>query len=154
MAPLSKGFLGTWAPTHAELTLLLEIVMGVGLLIGAQLARLRRYRWHAWCQSLIVFLNLVLIALTMLPAFYRQVLPKLPSRIGKPYYALAVAHGALGGVAQLGGMYILVAAGTEVLPEKFRIKRYKLWMRSVLVLWWMVLLLGIATYARWYVAWR
>jgi len=136
------------------LTLLLEIVMGVGLLIGAQLARLRRYRWHAWCQSSIVLLNLVLIALTMLPAFHRQVLPRLLGRIGKPYYALATAHAALGGVAEFGGMYILLAAGTEILPEKFRIKRYKLWMRSVLVLWWTVLFLGIATYARWYVTWR
>ena len=151
---MNKSFLATWAPTHAELTLLLEIVMGVGLLIGAQLARLRRYRWHAWCQSLIVLLNLVLIALMMFPAFHRQVLPKLPSKIGKPYYALATTHAVLGGVAEIGGVYILLAAGTEFLPKKLRIKRYKFWMRIVLVLWWMVLLLGIATYARWYVAWR
>src|SRR5712691_11391197 len=32
--------------------------------------------------------------------------------------------------------YILLAAGTSVLPEKFRISKYKLWMRTVLVLWW------------------
>jgi len=151
---LSKSFLGTAAPTYAEVTLVLEIAMGVGLLIGAQLARLRRYRWHAWCQSLIVLLNLVLIALATWPAFHGQILPKLPSRIGKPYYALAAGHAALGGVAEFAGMYILLAAGTEILPEKFRIKRYKFWMRSVLVVWWMVLFLGIATYARWYVIWR
>jgi hypothetical protein len=45
----------------------------------------------------------------------------------------------------------LVSAGTSVLPEKLRITRYKVWMRSVLVLWWVVLLLGMATYTRWYV---
>ena len=151
---MSKSFLGTAAPTYAELTLVLEIAMGVGLLIGAQPARLRRYRWHAWCQSLIVLLNLVLIALTMIPAFHRQVLPKLPSRIGKLYYTLATTHAALGGIAEFGGMYILLAAGTEILPKKVRIKRYKFWMRSVLVVWWMVLFLGIATYARWYMIWR
>ena len=151
---MSKSFLGTAAPTYAELTLVLEIAMGVGLLIGAQLARLRRYRWHAWCQSLIVLLNLVLIALAMWPAFHGQILPKLPSRIGKLYYALATTHATLGGVAEFGGMYILLAAGTEILPKKVRIKRYKFWMRSVLVLWWIVLFLGIATYARWYMIWR
>jgi len=151
---LSKSFLGTAAPTYAEVTLVLEIAMGVGLLIGAQPARLRRYRWHAWCQSLIVLLNLVLIALTMIPAFHRQVLPKLPSRIGKLYYTLATTHAALGGIAEFGGMYILLAAGTEILPKKVRIRRYKFWMRSVLVVWWMVLFLGIATYARWYMIWR
>jgi uncharacterized membrane protein YozB (DUF420 family) len=28
--------------------------------------------------------------------------------------------------------------------------RYKLWMRLALALWWLVLLLGVATYVRWY----
>jgi len=151
---LSKGLLGTAAPLCADLTLLLEMAMGVGLFVGALLARLGRFRGHAWCQSSIVLLNLVLIGLTMLPAFHRLILPKLPSKIGKPYYALAAAHGGLGSVAEFGGLYILLAAGTDLLPEKFRIKRYKLWMRSVLLVWWTVLLLGMATYTRWYVTLR
>jgi uncharacterized membrane protein YozB (DUF420 family) len=82
------------------------------------------------------------------------VLPKLPSRIGKPYYALAVTHAAMGSIAEVGGLYILLAAGTNLLPAKFRITRYKLWMRSVLLIWWIVLLLGIATYARSYMTLR
>ena len=52
---------------------------------------------------------------------------------------------------EIAGLYILLAAGTNVLPHNFRVTEYKLWMRSVLVLWWLVLLLGIATYGRWYV---
>jgi len=36
------------------------------------------------------------------------------------------------------------------LPEKFRITKYNLWMRTVLMLWWVVLLPGLASYARWY----
>src|SRR5262249_15140569 len=64
---------------------------------------------------------------------------------------LATAHAAIGSVAEIAGLYILLAVGTKVLPEKFRIARYKLWMRSVLALWWMVLLSGIATYIRWYI---
>ncbi len=151
---MSKGFLGTAAPMSADLTLLLEMAMGVGLFVGARLARLGRFRGHAWCQATIVFLNLVLIGLTMLPAFHRHVLPKLPSRIGKPYYALATTHAALGGLAELMGLYILLAAGTKLLPEKFRITRFKFWMRSLLLVWWIVLFLGMATYARWYVALR
>jgi len=151
---LSKGFLGTAAPIYADLTLLLEMAMAVGLFVGAVLARLGRFRGHAWCQSSIVLLNLVLIGLTMLPAFHRLVLPKLQGRIGKPYYAVAAAHAGLGSVAEFGGLYILLAAGTNLLPEKFRIKHYKFWMRSVLLVWWIVLLLGMATYARWYVTLR
>jgi uncharacterized membrane protein YozB (DUF420 family) len=87
----------------------------------------------------------------MIPAFHRQVLPKLPSRIAKPYYAIAATHAALGSVAELGGLYLLLAAGTNLLPEKWRITNYKFWMRSVLLLWWLVLVLGLVTYVRWYV---
>jgi len=100
--------------------------MGAGLLAGAVLARAGRIRIHAACQSAVVLFNLALIVLTMFPAFHRQVLPKLPDRIGKPYYALAATHAA----------------------------RYKFWMRRLLLVWWIVLFLGMATYARWYVTLR
>jgi uncharacterized membrane protein YozB (DUF420 family) len=148
------GFLGTAAPRAADITLLLEMGMGAGLLAGALLARAGRIRFHAGCQSIIVLLNLTLIVLTMLPVFHRQVLPKLPGRIGKPYYALAATHAALGGVAELAGLYIMLAAGTNFLPEQFRVTRYKFWMRRLLLAWWIVLFLGMATYARWYVTLR
>jgi uncharacterized membrane protein YozB (DUF420 family) len=148
---LSRGLLGTAAPLAADLVLLLEIAMGVGLLVGAWLARTRRFRQHAWCQSVIVVFNLVLIALAMIPTFRIQVLPRIPQKLGKAYVALATAHAALGSVTELAGLYILLAAGTRLLPEKIRITQYKPWMRSVLVLWWLVLLLGFATYVRWYV---
>jgi len=128
--------------------------MGLALLAGGWLARAKCYRAHAACQSAVVLLNGGLIAMTMIPSFRHQVAPRLPRRIAKPYYALATAHGALGGIAELGGLYILLAAGTKWLPEKIRLRRYKLWMRSVLILWWLVLLLGAATYARWYVPHR
>lgn len=146
-----SGFLGTAAPWTADVTLLFELVLGAGLLAGAMLARVGRYRLHAACQSVIVLLNLALIVLTMFPAFHRQVLPKLPGRIAKPYYAFAATHAALGSVAELGGLYLLLAAGTSLLPEKWRITNYKFWMRSILLLWWLVLILGLVTYVRWYV---
>jgi len=44
---LNEGFLGTAAPRAADLVLLLEITMGVGLLLGAWLARTGRFRQHA-----------------------------------------------------------------------------------------------------------
>jgi hypothetical protein len=143
--------LSTAAPPYANLTLLLELVMGVGLLGGALLARLKRFTQHAWCQSVIVLVNLVLIVLTMLPSFRVHVAPRIPLKLGKAYYALATAHTALGTLAEGGGLYILLAVGTSLLPPRLRIRNYKLWMRTVLVLWWAVLLLGVATYARWYI---
>jgi uncharacterized membrane protein YozB (DUF420 family) len=131
--------------------LLLEIAMGVGLLTGAWLARVRRFRQHAWCQSVIVLLNLAVIGLMMIPSFRVHVFPRIPGRLGKAYYALATTHAGLGTFTELAALYILLSAGTQVLPGKLRITKYKPWMRSVLVLWWGVLFLGIATYTRWYV---
>ena len=148
---MKEGFLGTAAPLAADLVLLLEIAMGVGLLIGAWLARKRRFRQHAWCQSIIVLLNLAVVAAMMVPSFGIQVLPRIPARLGRAYYGLATVHATLGTLTELAGLYILVSAGTSVLPERLRITNYKLWMRSVLVLWWTVLLLGAGTYTRWYV---
>jgi len=151
---LNPGFLGTTAPREADLVLLLEIGMGMALLVGAWLARTSRFRAHAWCQSAIVLGNLLVIVLAMLPSFRMQVLPRIPRRLGKPDVALAAAHGALGTVAELVALYILMAAGTHLLPEKIRITRYRTWMRSLLALWWVELLLGLATYARWYLPHR
>jgi uncharacterized membrane protein YozB (DUF420 family) len=148
---LNDGLLGTQAPLTADVVLLLEVAMGAGLLFGAGLARAKRYRQHAWCQSAVVLLNLALIAVTMVPSFRMHVLPRIPAKLSKSYFALATAHAALGSVAEILALYILLAAGTRLLPERLRIQRYKLWMRTVLALWWLVLFLGFATYGRWYV---
>ncbi|PYU56588.1 MAG: hypothetical protein DMG55_23305 [Acidobacteria bacterium] len=148
---LRKAFFETAAPCTADLVLVLEIVMGIGLLVGARLARKGRFRQHAWCQSTIVVLNLAVVAVMMIPSFRVHVLPRVPAKLGKAYYALATTHAAFGTMTEIAGLYILLSAGTSVLPEKLRITKYKLWMRSVLVLWWVVLLLGVATYTRWYV---
>ncbi len=125
--------------------------MGLALLIGAFLAWRRKFRAHAWCQSVVVLLNAILIALVMLPSFHRQVWPRIPLKLGRFYFGLATAHAALGAVVECAALYILLAAGTTLMPENFRLTRYKLWMRIVLIAWWAVLLLGVTTYARWYV---
>ena len=148
---MREAFFETAAPRAADFVLILEIAMGIGLLVGARFARKRLFRRHAWCQSAIVLLNLAAVVVMMIPSFRVHVLPRIPAKLGKAYYALATMHASIGTVTELAGLYILLSAGTNVLPEKFRITKYKAWMRTVLVLWWAVLLLGLATYARWYV---
>jgi Ca2+/H+ antiporter len=74
----NQGFLGTAAPRYADLVLLLEIAMGLALLAGALLARLRKFRAHAFCQSAIVLLNAVIIALVMRASFRVHVASKIP----------------------------------------------------------------------------
>jgi len=147
---VKEGFLGTAAPRYADVVLLLEMGMGLALLLGAVLARQKRFRLHAWSQGAVVVLNLGVILLLMAPSLHSRVSPKIPVKLGKPFYALATAHAALGTLAEIAALYILLAAGTNILPRRWRMTRYKLWMRSVLVLWWLVLLLGLATYLCWY----
>ena len=146
-----KAFFETAAPRAANVVFVLEMVMGLALLVGARLARKRRFRQHAWCQSVVVLLNLAVVVVMMIPSFRVHVLPRIPAKLGRAYYAVATTHAAVGTVTELAGLYILLSAGTSVLPQKLRITGYKTWMRTVLVLWWFVLLLGFATYAHWYV---
>ena len=148
---MSRGFLRTAAPLRTDLVFTIELGMGAVLLAGMVLARRGHYRAHAWCQSAVVLFNLLMIAFVMAPVFSRQVASDLPASLGDSYYAIAVAHGVLGTVAELLGLYILLVAGTNILPKHFRFTRYKPWMRTALALWWLVLLLGVGTYVRWYI---
>jgi uncharacterized membrane protein YozB (DUF420 family) len=146
-----QGFVpGSAASLAADCVLLLEIVMGAALTLGVVFARRRKFRAHAWCQSAVVVLNLVVISAYMAPTFRRAVEPGIPSRLAKSYYWLATGHGMAGIIAELLGLYVLLVAGTTFLPKSFRFTRYKPWMRSTFVVWWVAILMGVLTYLRWY----
>ncbi len=115
---MSKGFLGTAAPRAADLTLLAESMMGLALTAGAMLARRRLYRAHGWCQSIVALLNLVVIAMYMVPSFRRQVVPAIPEGLRDIAYVLAVTHGSAGLIAELVAVYIVIVAGTNFLPMR------------------------------------
>ena len=146
-----KGFLGTQEGFGADITLLLQIVMGVSLIAGAFLARAKRYAAHGICQTTVLLLNLVVVASFMWPSFSLQVLPGLPKHFSRRHYFLAALHGTLGAMAELFGLYILLVAGTNIVPEAWRFRRWKLWMRIELALWLFALVIGIGTYLIWYV---
>jgi uncharacterized membrane protein YozB (DUF420 family) len=146
-----KGFLGTYASFAADLNLVVQLAMGLTLLAGAWLARRNKYKAHGICASAVLILNLFLIGFVMWPAFHQQVLPRIPARLSRMHYAIATLHGALGAVAELLGLYIVLVAGTNLLPRSWKFRRWKLWMRIELALWWIVLVTGMATYFVWYV---
>ena len=143
-------FFGSAAPPAANAVLAVEVIMGLALMGGTMLARRKRFKSHAWCQSTVVLLNLLVIGSFMVPSFHRAVEPGIPSHLGRSYYLLPTVHGILGLTAELFGLYILLVAGTKLLPESLRFTRYKPWMRVALLLWWLDLVLGLATYLRWY----
>lgn len=147
-----EGFLGTGASFGADANLVVQAAMGAALLAGTYLARKKRYTAHGICQTTVLLLNLVMIALVMWPSFQRQVMPPLPAHLGDRYYAVATGHAALGIAAELLGLYIVLVAGTNVVPRRLRFQRWKLWMRVELALWWVVVLTGVGTYYAWYLA--
>jgi plastocyanin/uncharacterized membrane protein YozB (DUF420 family) len=135
----------------ANANLLLQVVMGIALLIGMVLARQRRFRLHQACQTTVVLLELVLIALVMAPSFHTsRVFTGALKHPGRAYFTVALAHAVAGTVTALLGLYLVLAAGTRLLPEGMRLRSYKPWMRSTLVVWLVTLGLGVATYVVWY----
>jgi hypothetical protein len=53
-------------------------------------------------------------------------------------------------VAELLGLFVVLVAGTRIVPRRFRFRPYKVWMRTTLAIWWLVLLVGVGTYYEWY----
>jgi len=147
-----KGFLGTGAPFGADLNLVVQLIMGLALIAGVLLAKQKRYTAHGICQTAVLLLNLLMIGLVMWPSFQQQVKPSLSKVLHKWYYEAATIHALLGIAAELLGLYIVIVAGTNLLPRRLRFKRWKLWMRTELVLWAIVLVSGVGTYCAWYVA--
>jgi uncharacterized membrane protein YozB (DUF420 family) len=147
-----KGFLGTGATFGADLNLVVQLIMGVALLAGALLAKHKRYRAHGICQTTVLLLNVLMIGLVMWPSFQQQVKPALSKGHRKWYYEVAIVHAGLGVTAELLGLYIVIVAGTKLLPRRLRFNNWKWWMRTELVLWMIVLLSGVGTYCAWYVA--
>jgi plastocyanin/uncharacterized membrane protein YozB (DUF420 family) len=140
---------GINAPWLASANLIAQLAMGAALLAGMWLARRKRFRAHGICQATVVILNLVPIFYYMLPVFRRGVLPNVPSKLNDSYYAVSTSHAALGTVAELLGLYIILVAGTNLLPQALRFKKWKRWMRAELIIWWLVIGLGIGTYFVW-----
>ena len=141
-----KGFLGTDATFEADLNLVVQVIMGVALIAGSLLAKRKRYTAHGVCQTTVLVLNLLMIGLVMWPSFQQQVTPALPKVLHKWYYAAATIHALLGVTAELLGLYIVIVAGTSVLPQWLRFKDWKRWMRTELMLWSIVVLSGVGTY--------
>ena len=148
----NTGFLGSGAPFSADLNLVVQVTMGGALIAGMWLAKKRCYKAHAVCQTGVLLLNLGMIGLVMWPSFQQQVRPASAKAFHKWYYQAAIIHAVLGTIAEVLGIYIVAVAGTKIIPRRLRFTNWKLWMRTELVLWMIVLMSGFGTYCAWYLA--
>ena len=146
-----RGFLGTGATFAADVNLVVQLAMGGALFVGVILAKLKRYRAHGACQTTVLLLNLWMIGFEMWPSFRLQIAPHVPRALHTTYYTIATIHAALGTAAELLGTYIVLVAGTKLVPPLLRFTQWKQWMRIELALWLLALTWGVVTYYEWYV---
>jgi uncharacterized membrane protein YozB (DUF420 family) len=140
------GFLGRGAPFGADLNLVIQVAVGLLLLGGLALARAGRYRAHGMCQSTGFVLAVVMTALWMIPAFRAIHADALGRAVVNPVTIAVAAHVAVGTLALLVGAWVVLAAGTPLVPAPLRFTNYKRWMRTLLALWWLAIVLGVAIY--------
>lgn len=146
------GFLAVGDAPFSTAALLVEVAFAVALLAGQLLVRRGRVRLHAYWQSTIVLLNIPIVGLWMVPQYITNVLPGLPGDVSQPFYLFPTLMLVAGATVEALGVYVILVAGTNLVPERFRFRQYKLWMRTVVSLWWAVLLAGVVTYYVWYLA--
>ena len=140
------GFLGRGAPFGADLNLVIQVAVGLLLLGGLALARAGRYRAHGMCQSTGFVLAVVMTALWMIPAFRAIHADALGRAVVNPVTITVAAHVAVGTFALLVGAWVVLTAGTPLVPAPLRFTNYKRWMRTLLALWWLAIVLGMAIY--------
>ena len=147
-----QGFLGTGAPFAADFNLVMQFILGAALIAGVFFAKQKRFRAHGVCQTTVLLVNLLMVGLVMWPSFQQQLRPHLPKVFHRFYYAVAMTHTLVGIAAETLGLYIVVVAGTNLLPPWLCFTHWKRWMRVEAVLWSIVLVSGVGTYYAWYVA--
>ncbi|MFZ0830051.1 MAG: hypothetical protein WCB18_07955 [Thermoplasmata archaeon] len=141
-----SGLFPANATTVADLAAVLEVTMAVILLVGVFLVRRGHVRLHRILQSSVILVNIPIVLYAMIPPYLMYVAPSVPGGLGQAGILVPTIMLFAGATAELLGVYIILVAGTNWVPARFRFRRYKLWMRTELVLWWGVVIAGLTTY--------
>lgn len=142
----APGFLLPTSTLGGDVNLLAQLLLGLVLATGVVLARRGHYRAHGACQTTALAITLVLTAAWMAPAFREVYEPGIERGVVNRVSVAAAAHVALGTVTLLLAGWVVLVAGTGLVPPRWRFKDYRGWMRTLFVLWWTTILLGIAIY--------
>jgi uncharacterized membrane protein YozB (DUF420 family) len=142
----TPGFLDTGANILADLNLIVQLLFYIVICLGVVVQLRKQYKWHDRLQIPVVLLNLLFIAVVMLPSFL-GILPQLPNRFSETAFVVPTLHAILGLLAEGISIYCLLA-GLKILPRKIGILRY--WMWTAFVLWTLTILFGIGLYLVWY----
>ncbi len=145
-----RGIFGTKANLFSDLNLIAQIVLLLGLSIGAVFARKGHISTHQYNQTGWVLFNILLTIFIMIVAYYEYVIPGLPGNLSQAFGIVSTIHAALGLLAIGCGVYLILRMN-QLIPKKWRIKGWKRMMRLTLALYLLVGLLGLGIYYVWYV---
>ena len=140
------GFLRESSTFGGDVNLLAQIALGVVLLGGMALARRGRYAAHGVCQASAFLLMLALTVLWMVPALRDTYADGLGRGVVNRVNVAVAAHAVLGTAVLVLGAWIVLVAGTPLVPRAWRFVSYARWMRTLLALWWLEIGLGVLTY--------
>ncbi|MGH2535125.1 MAG: plastocyanin/azurin family copper-binding protein [Thermomicrobiales bacterium] len=133
--------------TTADINLVLQILLLIGLWIGFVLARRGKIggpTGHANVQTTMVLANLVLIAGAMGTSFYSYVIEGGSTSDSVARWMMV--HGILGTIAEVTGIYLILRMRTKLIPKRLRVGNFKRYMRATLGLWTILVLLGVIIY--------
>jgi uncharacterized membrane protein YozB (DUF420 family) len=146
----ASGFLGTNATLLSDLSLVVGILVGLILTLGAIMAVRKQFGLHRALQTVGVTLNILQVLLVMVGRFAEAAVPGIPDRLSEAFYQVAAIHALVGLLAFALGTFVMLR-GNNLVPQGLRFSNYKLYMRSAYGLYMVVTVLGILTYYSWYV---
>lgn len=140
---------GFWSSNlFADITLIVQILFYLVLCAGVIAQLTGRYQWHERLQAPVVILNILFIVFVMIPTF-RNVAGELPGNLNRVPTIVSVIHAALGSLAQLFAIYVLLA-GFKILPRRLGVLRYFMW--TTFTLWTATVIFGIGIYITFYLS--
>jgi uncharacterized membrane protein YozB (DUF420 family) len=143
----TPGFYGP-GTLLADVNVTLEVLLVAGLTLGMALARRGSIEAHRVNQTGWVAVNAVLVALIMAGSMRTFKLAHFSDLANLGNFVI-VLHGLAGTLTFIAGVW-LVLQMNDILPERLHVKRWKDLMRLTLAGYWLVAILGIATYRAWY----
>lgn len=146
--PGAPGFLGPGV-LIADVNLVLEILLVLGLTAGFFLARKGNIEAHRSNQTIWVLVNAALVALIMASAMQDVKLGSVAD-LADARLGITWLHALIGTITAAAGLW-LVLQMNDILPQRFHVTWWKNLMRLTLAGYWAVALLGFATYYFWYI---
>lgn len=146
------GFLGTRAPLHSDLSLILILLSAILFTIGWRLAVRKKFKIHRWIQTGAAILNTLVVLIVMIASFIIYILPGIPNKLLEGTYGVTTVHAFIGALGLLLGVFVVLRANqVKFVPKRLRFKNYKLFMRTSYYLYMLATLIGVIVYVAVYI---